>query len=315
MSPSGVTWSRLNPLCRCLMESSTGFTSGHHFLLTITQVTVSSDQSSVALRTCEQNVLSVASNPLIIFHRTAGPDATIGVTAGYTCKDTQGAVLVLNSPARSEGLFDSVSLRDYMRRHHGEWYDYARNVLDQNVSREGVVLVTGWSKTSADWKAVAFTRSTFGYYGSLEARAMSVAGAGVRGSRMVEIEPPMMHREGALYPRALAQSIGGGEPGTDQCAFLKRCKLKWRGVFRKIVGAAGYHYLPRDKDGGADAREGGVSAAQGEEDEEDLSSYFESKVSATVHVRRCRDDILIPARPGSLIRSRFYWITYLRCAR
>ena len=105
---------------------------------------------------CQRNVLSTTAHSLIAFHRTAGQDASVGVTAGYTCRETQGAVLVLNSPAQSEAIRDSVTLREYMRRHHGEWYDYARNILDQNVSREGVVLVTGWSKTSARlWRSRA----------------------------------------------------------------------------------------------------------------------------------------------------------------
>ena len=113
------------------------------------------------------------------------------------------------------------------------------------------------------------------------ARAASVAGAEIHGSSTVEVEPPKMHREGALYPRAVSYST---EPSTDQCVFPKRCKLKRRGVFRKIVAGARYHQIFRDKDGGRGPGGGGV--AVDEEDEEDLLSHFESEVGPTVHVSR-----------------------------
>ena len=209
-----------------------------------------------------------------MFHRTAGSSAVAGITAGYTCKETQGAVLVLNSPAHSESIFQSVSLRKYMRRHHREWYDYARNVLDQNVSREAIVLVTGWSKTSPDWKAVAFTRSDTGYNASLGANALGVVGAEVRGTRSRESEPPTMHREGALYFGAPPNAIDVGESSEDQCIFVKRHMIKWRGL--RIVAGAGYHQPRRAEGGGVG---GGVVATEEEEDDEDPLANVESEVS------------------------------------
>ena len=132
-------------------------------------------------------------------------------------------------------------------------------------------------------KTVAFTRLTTGYHGSLVARALSVAGAEIRGSRTVEVEPPRMHREGALFPRASTHST---EPSTDQCIFLKRCKLNWRGVFKKIVAGAGYDQISRDKDGREGAGGGGVVVDEEEEDEENLLSYFANEVGSTMHVGR-----------------------------
>ena len=87
-----------------------------------------------------------------------------------------------------------------MLAHHHEWHTYAKDVLGLSVKREEIILAIGWVKTSADWKAVAFTSSSTSYDASLEGRAFGVADADLRRKRTRELEPPKMHREGALYP-------------------------------------------------------------------------------------------------------------------
>ena len=91
---------------------------------------------------------------LLTFRRNAGSAASIDITAGYTCKETQGAVLVLNSPASEERVLKRIPLRDYMRQHHREWCSFARDTLGLDVSSNDIVLVIGCVKTAADWKAV-----------------------------------------------------------------------------------------------------------------------------------------------------------------
>ena len=167
-----------------------------------------------------------------------------------------------------------------MRRHHREWYEYARNVLDLSVGREAIVLVTGLSKTFPDWKTVAFTRSDTSYNASLGANALGVAGVEVRGSRMRESEPPTMHREGALYPGAATGPTDAGESSEDQCVFVKRHMIKWRGL--RIVAGAGYHQLRRDgaEEGGAEG--GGAVVVEEEEDDEDPLANVENEVSGSI---------------------------------
>ena len=168
-----------------------------------------------------------------------------------------------------------------MRRHHREWYDHARNVLDQNITRDAIVLVTGWSKTFPDWKSVAFTRLGTSYNASLGANALGVVGAELRGARSRESESPTMHREGALYPGSSSGSTSAGESSEDQCVFVRRLMAKWRGL--RIVAGAGYHQLRGDgADDGGGAGGGGDMAVEEEEDDEDPLASVESEVSGSI---------------------------------
>ena len=236
----------------------------------------------------------------------AGPDASVGITAGYACRDSQGAVLVINSPARQQSIFENDLLWKYMLRHHHEWCEYARTTLGQRVRPQDVVLVTGWTKTSADWKAVAFTRSSMGYHAGLQGHALGF-GAELRGARTRELEPPKMHREGVLYPRAHTDTTSSAEEAVsrtaaapadssstskstalsspngqqkDQCMFLNRYMTKRRGLFKKIVAGAGPHRLPGQEDGKSERGEEGLMAVQEEESvDEDSMQNFEGEVS------------------------------------
>ena len=131
-------------------------------------------------------------------------------------------------------------------------------------------------------KVVAFMRSTIGYHGSLGVHASGEAGAQLSAARSLESSPPTMHREGALYAsRPPSDATDPDEPSRDQCLFLQRYKTKWRGL--KIVAGAGYHELPKDKDGGSGVGGGGVVVAAEEDDDEGGTPSFESEVSCSLH--------------------------------
>ena len=127
----------------------------------------------------------------------------------HTCTESQGAVLIIKSPALRESILRREPLQQYMRAHYREWYAYTKT-LGLGIDREEISLVMGWAKTSADWKAVAFTRSSTGYQASLQAGAMGTANVKVHGETTHETEPPKVHREGALYSRAHADSPASG---------------------------------------------------------------------------------------------------------
>ena len=138
---------------------------------------------------------------LLTGYSTAGPYASAGMSVEHTCTESQGAVLIIKSPAIRESIFNQEPLQKYMLAHYREWYAYAKTTLGHvNVDREEISLVTGWTKTSADWKAVAFTRtSASSQEASLKAHAVGVVSAKLHGERTRETEPPEIHREGALY--------------------------------------------------------------------------------------------------------------------
>ncbi|EKM58880.1 uncharacterized protein PHACADRAFT_191194 [Phanerochaete carnosa HHB-10118-sp] len=100
----------------------------------------------------------------------ASADATIGagvsatLSMEYICKGAQGAVLVLQSKAYDEALFENNNFKTYIIRDHDKWFSYARNNLGQAVQQEDITVVSGWVKTEANWAATAFnnTSSRFG---------------------------------------------------------------------------------------------------------------------------------------------------------
>ena len=136
---------------------------------------------------------------LLMSSRNAGTAASVGVTAGYTCKEKQGAALDLKSSALEEKLLKSVSVRRYMRSHHHEWHEFARDVLDVDVRPEQVVLVVGTIKTAADWKAVALSHLQSDSHASLTANAANFGGAGLSTTFSREVKPSRVRREGVLY--------------------------------------------------------------------------------------------------------------------
>ncbi|EKM58798.1 uncharacterized protein PHACADRAFT_191130 [Phanerochaete carnosa HHB-10118-sp] len=60
---------------------------------------------------------------------TAGANVTATLTAKYTCKVAQGAILELKSDAVAETLFENQALEKYIVRNHDIWYGYATDTL------------------------------------------------------------------------------------------------------------------------------------------------------------------------------------------
>ncbi|EKM58891.1 uncharacterized protein PHACADRAFT_191205 [Phanerochaete carnosa HHB-10118-sp] len=147
--------------------------------------------------------------------RTAGVDVSVGLSADYTCKAAQGAVLALRSEAHAETLFESHVFKAYI---------------------EKIVVVYVWVKTEADWAAAAFSNTSTSFSGSLKASAGSIAGAEMGGSHSSSVSGPEMHRHGQRE---------AGSTRRDQCVLVKRLKVRRRFMLpRKVVAGAGYHQLP-----------------------------------------------------------------------
>ncbi|EKM56565.1 uncharacterized protein PHACADRAFT_92278 [Phanerochaete carnosa HHB-10118-sp] len=194
--------------------------------------------------------------------------ATLG--AEYTCKAAQGAVLELNSEADAESIYEKVSLKEYIIRHHNEWYAYAKDVLDLDIQRESIVVVIGWVKTEADWATVAFGNTSTSSSVSLEGRAAGVVGAGVGTSRSSSTTGPTMRRQGKDY------SASAPDSARDQSVFLKRLKMKKRfGLLKEIVAGAGYHRLPDRGDGRGGSAAEGIAAREGDVEDIDEASIIE----------------------------------------
>ncbi|GJE94312.1 WD40 repeat domain-containing protein [Phanerochaete sordida] len=185
-------------------------------------------------------------------------DAAAALSAGYTCKEVQGALLVLQSPLTSSGLLESDELKRYMVREHERWYAHAKDTLRLGVQPEDIVLVSGWSKSSADWAVTVFSNTTTSYHASLQGRAANFAGLELFRSRKRTESGPKIQRHGTKYPRPAGAHDKLQE---DQCMFVKRYRLKRRLlVVHEIVAGAGFNRLSgsRDDEGLGDATTGGV---------------------------------------------------------
>ena len=180
---------------------------------------------------------------------SASAEAAATLKAGYTCKETQGALLVLQSHGHSETVFSNRKLKIYMVRQHEQWCAYLRDVLGQDISSGEVVLISGWVKTSADWAAAAFSNFVSKHHAAIQAQASQFVGFELFRSRMRAQSGPKMHRQGVKYPRGKGRTLA--ELERDQSIFLQRYKLKRRLVILKtIVAGAGYDRLPDHGRGG-----------------------------------------------------------------
>ncbi|EKM51448.1 uncharacterized protein PHACADRAFT_102964 [Phanerochaete carnosa HHB-10118-sp] len=196
-------------------------------------------------------------------HASADVAASTGLSvtldASYTCRATQGAVLILKSEAHAEKILRNRLLKKYIVRHCDRWYAYARNEIYQDIKQEDIVVVSGWVKTTADWATVAFSNTSTSSSASLEGRVGGIAGAAVGGSHSRSMTGPRMERQASNFPPAEAKR--------DQCVLLRRYKIRKRLVFlKKVVGGAGYDQLPSPDDEQGASRVG--VAAWEDEDEE-----------------------------------------------
>ena len=218
----------------------------------------------------------------------ASTDVAVELSAGYTCKETQGALLVLRSQGHSETMFWNDKLKTYMLRQHEAWCEYLHNDLGQtDVSPEDIVLVSGWVKTSPDWAAAVFSEFVSKHYASIKGHASRFIGLELSHSQSRAQSGVRKDRQGAKYQRD--NGAKRAEMEQDQSIFLKRYKLKRRLVILKIIAAgAGYDRLP-DHGRGGDAAKGllaseRLSDADDEDSEEDGLQWLVNKVSRVLHL-------------------------------
>ncbi|EKM56580.1 uncharacterized protein PHACADRAFT_141343 [Phanerochaete carnosa HHB-10118-sp] len=201
----------------------------------------------------------------------AGTNVSVALSAEYTCKAAQGAVLALKSEADAESIYDNLALKEYILRHHDEWYTYARGILRHDVKREDIVMIIGWVKTEADWAAAVFSNTSTSSSVSIEGRGGGVAGMGMGTSHTSSVTGPTMQRQGENY---LANAPGPvpAVPKRDQSALVKRYKVrKWLGVVKRVVAGGGYHRLPDGGDERGGSAEEGISAQEmGDVDEKSI---------------------------------------------
>ncbi|GJE94335.1 WD40 repeat domain-containing protein [Phanerochaete sordida] len=203
--------------------------------------------------------------------------ASADISAGYTCKEVQGGLLVLQSEADYAKVLAVAHLKTYMARYHDSWLAYARDV-GLEVGDEDVVLVGGWVKTSADWKTMAFSNHSTKHHISLKGRVTGLLGLGIHASDSKAKSGATSHRQGPEYqntnrrPRANASK--------NQAVFLKRYKVKRRlAVLKTIIAGAGYDRLPGGGASGHSATEIAVSAAgEDRSSGEDGIQWLEDKI-------------------------------------
>ncbi|GJE94285.1 WD40 repeat domain-containing protein [Phanerochaete sordida] len=181
---------------------------------------------------------------------SAGASGTsAGLSAGYTCKESEGSMLVLQSQASSESVFESCRLKEYMARHHDVWSHHVRVTVGHEIRKEDIVLIGGWVKTSADWAAMAFCKVARKHHASLKGKAGGFLGLELFGSRARLESGAKSHRQGEDYARAAGTLANN--PDQNQSVFLRRYKIKRKLVVLKtIVAGAGYDRRYRRGPGG-----------------------------------------------------------------
>ena len=163
-------------------------------------------------------------------------------------------MLVLQSWAYSQTVFENRHLKRYMVREHEKCCAHARDILGLDISPEEIILIDGWVKSAADWASTAFSNYSTKTWTSVQGQAAKFGALDFFKSRMRVHSGPRSHRQGSSYPRPTGTPLS--DLPRNQCLFLSRYKVKKRlKVLVKIEAGAGYDELPRS-DGGAAAQEG-----------------------------------------------------------
>ncbi|GJE85152.1 WD40 repeat domain-containing protein [Phanerochaete sordida] len=162
----------------------------------------------------------------------------------YTCKEEQGAMLVLKSPAKELSLPNTKGLRTYVSTQFPRWQRFLTedlDLVDDYLKR--MYFVRGWLKTTADWTVTAFVSS------GAKWKIGAHAGVGVGGSAGLDYAQATM-RTGPVVSRwghkFLPQTSAVDDQKVDQCIFIKYYAVKPRGWFLppKLEAGAGPASLP-----------------------------------------------------------------------
>ena len=126
------------------------------------------------------------------------PGARAEIGLSLEGSHSKGAALHIIDHPVQEKIIDNKLIREYMLEHYERWHDYVSRVLMLDLDIERLWLVSGFSKTTNNWKATAFCST------SSEVRA--AAGADVHGAASARLS----FRPSSQLSRAF---IGRFKPG------------------------------------------------------------------------------------------------------
>ncbi|GJE93414.1 hypothetical protein PsYK624_095730 [Phanerochaete sordida] len=178
------------------------------------------------------------------------------------CKEAQGAALRLKSKAHAEDTFPNRNLESYILRYYDDWHAYATTTLSQALDWGDIVVVTGWTKTTADWEMTTWSNKSSVLGAALEGQGGGIAKIKLGGSRTRSVTSTPIRRHGRTYEEQDAL-LDEAADRQDQCIFVRRVKVKKRPLApSRLVASAGHR-----RDGESDHRPGsaGSSTTVGDE--------------------------------------------------
>ncbi|KAI0637495.1 WD40-repeat-containing domain protein [Trametes polyzona] len=203
--------------------------------------------------------VSLVSNSVTSYDVGGGVATSLQVVGGelkFSCKQEQGAFVFVQPAADRRQMHPSKSLIRYIRSHIDDWYHFATDVKDVDISREDISFVSGVIKT-ADWGLGAFLRQGSGGEVSFQTNLGSFAQGSFTFSRSRKAEGVAEWRtkpeEASNSPVSSSASVAETlvEPGSsltlkrtqtgpkkDQCIFLSYYKMKRRLWRNRVVKAA-----------------------------------------------------------------------------
>ena len=158
-----------------------------------------------------------------------------GGTVEFTCKETYGAMLHLQSPTKASSLYDSKGLRQFILQNFGDWAHFAQEDPLDLLDAKKILFVRGWVKTSSDWTTTAFANAGSKLRASLDGGVGPVAGVGIEFTRSHSVEGPVFSREGATAGTSTANQTNV----QDQTVFVKCYSVKKRPFLPDKLEAAG----------------------------------------------------------------------------
>lgn len=147
--------------------------------------------------------------------------------------------MILKAPASQEVVHPNRAFRDYMRRYHDSWCNFA-GARGLEIQPDHIILVRGWVKTT-DWAVAAFTDSGKNHEVNFDVQAGPFAKASFAVSYSSEISMSVEHRMGPVRQvKEPGWCADGESPGIrqDQCVFLSYYEMRTRGFWAKKIRAA-----------------------------------------------------------------------------
>ncbi|PCH36243.1 hypothetical protein WOLCODRAFT_166779 [Wolfiporia cocos MD-104 SS10] len=147
--------------------------------------------------------------------------------ASFKCSSDQAVLLMLPSGQGDErSLIRSEQVTKFIKRNHENWYHMARDDVGVDITRDDLIFVTGWIKTSA-WLIAACSHSARGVKIGLSGGSSGVLDLSLHGLLSKELNTGWEHR------RSHSVITGKTDARNDQCIFVKLCKV--RSCFRGFM--------------------------------------------------------------------------------